>query len=246
MKRLLVCLILSLSSAQAGFLDRKAEGWHWYELFKQPDVSKLDETPDETLSPAQQLQAFKQEVEDRKAIAVMAPTAQNVKAYMEVQKELMDKAHRFQSKWMEVVYTTPALDYSIEHPTSQVGRHVYLDEKKRTTDQTVRNLAKTHGLFFFYSGSCAYCKHFAPIVKSFADAYGWEVMAISTDGSLLPEFPHAVQDNGVASRLGVEVVPSLIAVNPGSEESFPLSHGLSTQDQILDRIRVLILERRGQ
>lgn len=242
----LLILVLSSVSAHADYLDRKAEGWHFYEELNKQLPKKREEKPSvEPQDPVQQLKSFKQEVERLKATAVMNPTTENVQAYMVIQKQLMDRSSKFAQKWMEVVYTTPKLDYTVKHPTSQAARHVYLDQQKLKMDLQVKALSKSHGLFFFFSNSCAYCKNFAPIVKAFSDKYGWEVMAISIDGSSLPEFPNAVMDNGTAKSLGVKFVPTLLAVNPTREEIIPLSHGMSSQDQILDRIRVLIIERKS-
>jgi len=235
------------SHLQADFIDRKAEGWHFYEELLTPKVpepeSEQSSAPETPQTPTQQLAALKKELEDVKAAAVMNPTFQNVKAYMQMQKHVMDKSSAFAQRWLEVLYQTPHLDYSIKHPTAQAARHVYLDEQKKQILNEVHKLSQTHGLFFFFSQSCSYCKHFAPIVKQFSERFGWEVMAISMDGSTLPEFPDAVPDNGTAKALGVEFVPTLLAVNPLNEEVIPLSHGMSSQDQILDRIRVLIIER---
>lgn len=239
--------ILFANSAHATYLDRKAEGWHFYEERghkKRPLPQESEKEGSPSQDPIIQLKSFKEKVARAKAQAVMSPTFENVRAYMTLQKHLMNKASRFAHTWMEVVYTTPQLDYTLKHPTSQAARHVYLDEKKTQRDAQVRRLAKTHGLFFFFSRSCPYCKHFAPIVKAFSKKYGWKVMAISMDGSSLPEFPKSVRDNGTAQRLGVQFVPTLLAVNPTRGESIPLSYGMSSQDQILDRIRVLIVERK--
>ena len=233
-----------MSNVHAGYIERKAEGWHFYEPLEVPQEKTEEDTPSPQ-APEERLKAFKAEVERLKQVAVMEPTFENVKAYMVIQKELMDKSEAFTSKWMEVVFTTPSLDYSVEHPTSQSGRHVYLDQQKQKMDQEVYKLAQSHGLFFFVSSSCSYCKKFAPIVKAFSQQYGWEVMAISMDGTTLPEFPDAVNDNGISAKLGVESLPTLLAVNPQTEEIIPLSNGLSSQQQILDRIRVLIIERKN-
>ncbi len=242
---ILLCL-LSVSTLNAGFVDRKAEGWHYYETLEHPEEPKEDQKEDQSpvAPPEERLASFKKEVERLKAVAVMEPTYNNVKAYMTIQKEMMDKASAFSSRWMEVVFTTPQLDHNIKSPTSQAGRHVFLAEKRHQMDQEIARLSETYGLFFFYSGSCAYCKKFAPIVKAFSERYGWDVMAISMDGSTLPEFPDAVVDNGIAARFQIEDVPLLMAVNPETGKTDVLSHGFSSQQQIIDRIRVLILERR--
>lgn len=257
----ITCVIYSflLSHAHATFYNRHAEGWHWYEPLRSGKVEEVplhesivkkedkpkSKTPDKSKpqnDPTIQLEAFKKEVERLKAVAVLNPTTQNVMAYMVIQKDLMERSTRFAQKWMEVVYQTPGLDYTLHHPTSQVGRHVYLDQTRETMEKKIRSLSQSHGLFFFYSGSCPYCKQFAPIVKSFAAKYHWEVLGISLDGNILPEFPDSKIDNGSAGALGVKVVPALLAVEPRSGKVIPLSHGLSTHDQIEDRIRVLMMK----
>lgn len=161
---------------------------------------------------------------------------------MVIQKELLDRSTRFAQRWMEVVYQTPGLDYTLHHPTSQVGRHVYLDQTRYVLETKIRALSKTHGLFFFYSGNCPYCKQFAPIVKAFADKYHWEVLGISLDGEILPEFPNSRRDNGSHAALGITSVPALLAVEPKQGKVIPLNSGLNTHDQIEDRIRVLLMQ----
>jgi conjugal transfer pilus assembly protein TraF len=245
---LLYILIWLCQPAHAAFFDRKAEGWHWYEDPKKKKDKK--ETPQEPQSVAKEqdakalLEEFKQEISRVKAKALMDPTYENIRDYMVIQKEMMGKASLFAAKWKEVLYTTPELDYTVKHPTSQAGRHIYLDLEKQQMDKAIQGLSKTHGLFFFYSGSCTYCHKFAPIVKAFSQKYGWEVLPISIDGAGLPEFPTFKPDNGTAATLGVKVLPSLLAVEPSTGQLIPLSYGFSTHDQIEDRIRVLLINRR--
>jgi conjugal transfer pilus assembly protein TraF len=243
-----VQLLTSCHAVQAAFFDRKAEGWHWYEdpkkkKDKTDDPTKPQVMPQER-DPKALLDAFKQEISRVKAKALMDPTFENIKEYMIIQKEMMGKASRFAGRWKEVLYTTPELDYTVKHPTSQAGRHIYLDLEKQQMDKAIQGLSKTHGLFFFYSGSCTYCHKFAPIVKAFAQKYGWEVLPISIDGAGLLEFPNFKPDNGTAQTLGVKVLPSLLAVEPSTGQIIPLSYGFSTHDQIEDRIRVLLINRR--
>jgi len=260
----LIFVLLISGTAQASFYDRKAEGWHWYDTLRVEslrDSDPLSELPQAELSktetrnqkdkkekrpqndPIAQLETFKQKVEHLKAIAILNPTFGNVKAYMEIQKELMERSTQFANKWLEVVYQTPTLDYTLHHPTSQTGRHVYLDQQRERMETQIRSLSKTHGLFFFYSSQCAYCKQFSPIVKSFSSKYGWEVLPISLDGTFLPEFPSSRRDNGTAKALGVQSLPTLLAIEPKSGKVIPLSYGMSTHDQIEDRIRVLLMKR---
>lgn len=235
---------------QANFIERKAEGWHFYEKSHQKSVvsdqkEKLTREKPPQNDPLSRLKEFKEEVERLKAIAVLNPTYHNVKAYMKIQKVLMERSTRFAEKWMEVVYTAPSLDYTLRHPTSQAARHVYLDEQQREMNAEVGKLSRTYGLFFFYRGDCPYSRQFASIVKAFSAKHHWEVLPISLDGAILPEFPEARMDNGTSRALGVSSVPTLLAVEPQSGKVIPLSRGMNTHDQIEDRIRVLIIKRSG-
>ena len=245
-----MCFLFPLWPVYAAYEDHHAEGWHWYEEIRHQGIidEKTHEKSDvqdqkSPSNPIKKLQEFKKKVENLKAIAVMQPTFANVRSYMEIQKILLERSSQFAQKWLEVVYLRPELDYTLKHPISQVGRHVVAEDQKKQMEDNIRALSQTHGLFFFFSSKCRYCKAFAPIVKSFSKKYGWKVLAISMDGTTLPEFPKAQHDNGSSSSLGIKTLPTLLAVEPKSGQVIPLSYGLSTHDQIEDRIRVLLLRR---
>ena len=58
-------------------------------------------------------------------------------------------------------------------------RHVKNDEERTARQVVLAGMAKTYGLFLFVSHNCAYCKAFAPFVKTFAERHGFEVIVIS-------------------------------------------------------------------
>lgn len=237
-----------LPGHSASFIDRKAEGWHWFEdkpVTKQED-SKPQESPTppkKQKTPSEQLKDLKKELETALHTAIMNPNYENVRQYQIIQKQVADRAEVFSKRWMEVIFTNPSLDYTVLHPTNQAARHIYLDEQSRQIQEGIKKLSKTHGLFFFFKSDCAYCHKFAPIVKHFSETYGWKVLAISMDGSKLPEFPDAVSDNGVSKRFNITSLPTLLAVNPDTGKNIPLSVGLASIEEIEKRVRVLYLER---
>lgn len=234
--------VLGASSSQAGYLNRKAEGWHWYEDRRQANPAKPPESPKEKIpqTATEIIEALKKEAQRRLHQALVTPTTANVKAYMQIQNAIMQRSEIFSKRWMQVVYSSPALDYTVKHPINQAARHVYLDQAKQQMTDKIRQLSQTYGLFFFFKAECPYCHKFAPIVKRFAQKYGWQVLAIGLDGCTLPEFPEALPDNGAAARLNIEVLPTLLAVNPETGQVLPLSFGMSTEDSIEDRVRVLL------
>ena len=249
----LIFLVFIASIAEASFFDQHAEGWHWYQNL--PVLEEKEEGPHHDslppLSSSQKLKnnaksdpnelmkAYRGEIERRLNLALINPTPFNVQQYQAIQKDLMNRSERFSKTWQRILLENPSLDYSMQFPTSQVARHVYLDEQRKEREEKIKALSQNYGLFFFYRGNCPYCHAFAPIVKRFAEIYHWDVLAISLDGSAMAEFPDAKMDQGQAAQLGVEVVPSLFAVNPQTGHILPISHGMTTQDEIEKHILVL-------
>ncbi|PJB10253.1 MAG: hypothetical protein CO120_05850 [Gammaproteobacteria bacterium CG_4_9_14_3_um_filter_38_9] len=58
-------------------------------------------------------------------------------------------------------------------------RPIKNDEERTARQAVLAGMAKTYGLVLFVSHNCAYCKAFAPFVKTFAERHGFEVIVIS-------------------------------------------------------------------
>ena len=257
-------LILVSPYGQAStFFEDHARGWHWYEpLEAQPleapspsqkpedqktEKLKLEKAQPDTKDPSETLEKDKEQIKQRLAAALINPTPQNLYAYMALQKQTMERAHHFAQVWQEVVLRYPELDDTLKFPTTQTGRHIFYDQEKQQLFQSIQSLKDTHGLYFFFSKNCPYCKAFAPIVKTFAEKYGWQVLAVSLDhldgnnldGEPSQEFKDVVKANGMAQKLGVTHVPALFVVNPGQSTVLPIAHGLVSEAEIEQRILLL-------
>lgn len=225
------------------FFDDHARGWHWYELLPQIDdpVEKKEEDK-KTIAktPTDVIKAYRQELEARLHRAWVDPTPQNLKAYQDIQKDLMTRSKTFATVWMQNVFQNPELDHTLISPVNQQARHVHLDLEKEHTRKVIQGLSETYGLFFFFSGNCPYCHQFAPIVKRFAEFYGWDVIPISVDGGTLAEFPKAEPAHGLVRAWKIPVLPALFAVNPKTQETIPIAYGLTSLDDMETRILTLL------
>jgi len=239
-------------SGEASFYKDSGRGWHWYEKIPTPIDEDLDDkekpaSVPRTIPSQKQVHPsasdivarYKKELENRMATAWIHPTPQNVKAYQEMQKDMLDRSKVFSDVWMKSVFTNPRLDHSLQSPVNQKAVHVQLDLKKQKTETLMKELSKSYGLFFFFSTSCEYCKVFAPIVKQFSSVYGWDVIPISMDGKKIEIFPQTVPDNGLSEKWGISVLPSLYAVNPTTGHVIPVAHGMTSLDQMETRILAL-------
>jgi len=246
---LLIALLVSpvsKASSENSFFGEHARGWHWYEIL--PVIEEQQNEAEKEIphpgTPTELVKAYQKELEGRLHAAWVHPTSQNVRAYQEMQQDLMNRSKIFATVWMQNVYQNPELDHTLISPVNQQGRHLQIDLEKNRTFKVIKNLSETFGLFFFFSGDCPYCHQFAPIVKRFAETYGWEVIAISVDADVsgrgsLAEFPNAQQDNGLFQAWGIKVLPSLFAVNPKTQEAIPVAYGLTSLDEMENRVMTL-------
>lgn len=227
--------------AQTHFYKDRAQGWHWYEKMIQSEKS-LDKKHIVEVTPEQaqdELDTLQQELEGAKALAVMYPTTEHIEEYIRLHNAVLEQASLFSRRWQQVIWQTPELNFAVDKPTDNSARHLYYDLEKTVDERSVQSLADEYGLFFFFKESCPYCHAFAPVLKNFENQYGITVMAISMDGGTLPDYPMAVNDNGLAQQLAIETVPALYALHPKTQQVIPLSFGLVSEAELKRRVSTL-------
>jgi conjugal transfer pilus assembly protein TraF len=243
-KGILFLLFILSFPLHASFFAGKSEGWHWYQdpNFESPEEkSSQKDVPDVSLlTPTEVIQSYQKVLEQKLHRALVYPTFKNIKDYQEMQQDLTRRSEMFSKKWMQVVYQNPELDHTLVAPVNQKAKHIYLDQEKEQRRLAIQSLKEDYGLFFFFSSQCDYCHQFAPIVRQFSETYGWEVIAISADGGTIPGFQNIVPDNGLLVQWKVKVLPSLFAVNPKTGDVLPISYGLTSIDEMENRVMTLL------
>lgn len=247
MVKLIITLMLFtplLSMAEA-FYNLPEQGWYWYDENAQERIIN-QELGDMTPAVAQaQLEALKKDLEDKKALALMNPTEKNIKEYIQVQNDVNKRADVFATTWQKVIIKNPELDHTVKNPTNSVARRVYHEEQAAEKKASVDSFTNKYGLFFFFRSNCPYCHKFAPILKMFEEEYGITVVPVSLDGIGLPEYPQPKADNGIAKKLNIDIVPAVIAVDPKTGETVPVSYGLVSVDELSYRINLLAKDGEG-
>jgi conjugal transfer pilus assembly protein TraF len=229
-----------------GFFETHSKGWHWYEKMEKDEEEdpkrdeKKESSKPQKMTESDIVKAYSKELENRLHKAWMNPTGDNIKSYMEMQKDMVDRSQTFSENWMKTIFTNPMLDETLKNPVNQKARHLQLDLQKKKTKETIKGLSKEYGLFFFFSSHCAYCHEFAPVVKNFSEMHEWEVLAISLDGGQSDVFKNSVPDNGLFEQWNVQVLPALFAVNPTTGHVIPIAYGLTSIDEMENRIMQLV------
>ena len=232
---LALALVSLATTADAGYYSDSGRGWWWYEKEpekqrekeppKQPQAKRLPSLRDHTYDEIWNMHPddFEKFAEGLKRKAVQSPSEENVKEYYEVQEIARKKALAFtnvaQYVWQKYPELTTARDYPIATPgnLSRVGQ--IQEEKSRK----LRDNREEFALVYFFRTDCGYCQQQQPIIDWFSNATGWQVKRIN-----IGESP------GLASRFGVETTPTMILIQKGNKDFFPVSSGLITAEEIED------------
>jgi len=189
---------------------------------------------------------IREALEHLKDEAVIHPTRENVRAYLEAQQYVMEKGSTFADMARRVVWETAELDYSLRRPTNARAIQRFTAERRETRERAIARLASESGLFFFFRGDCPYCHELAPILRTLQDVHGIEVFPVSLDGGALREFPQAYPDNGISRVLEVTQVPALFLSSKTERRVQPIGYGVIAAEEILERMYVLTQLRPGE
>ena len=234
MKYLLIFLILFAPCMHA--TDR--QGPDYYEFKNLYKEKQKDDKLKSNVSSTQIMTTLKTIHEEALNTSILNPTQQNILHERMLAIIYMDMAQKYQERAQMVVSHNPKINYMLRHPVDDAALKLQNNIDDKSRDARIKNLTKTHGLFFFYAGNCAHCRAFAATIKLFAQRYGFEVVAISLDGAGLPEFPNFKKNSGQAEKLGVKSLPAVFAIDPrnGSQQSILLSFGNVSVAELTEKL----------
>ena len=226
--------------------------FHWYcdELQEAnpslPSTRKPEQEDTEGSRAVDALKKLREDADQKRAIAILKPTPENLKAYIVAQEAVMDRASVFSDVWRRVIWTNPELNYQLRNPSNNAAIQVRDSQRSRREGETLTALAKEWGLFFIFRSDCSYCHRLAPTLKFLSEHYGITVFPVSLDGGGLPEFPRPATDNGMARALGVSVVPLVVLGNVTDRRLLPIGSGVLSAQEIVERIYILTQTRPGE
>lgn len=216
------------------------EGFLWYnEEEMQPETPKKPTTSMQqqdvknaevnTLTPT--LDRLKKNFDTALKVAIDNPNYENVTKAQRLQNEIFIKSQEFAKIWQLVSLLDPSLS-SRDMPSNVLQKRIYDENKKITNQQQLREISKNWGLIVQVSFNCKYCKTFAPIVKDFARANGFQVIAASNSGSSF-EGIGGIKSGPFLNQLNPAMeVPVLYLVSSDSKYIYPVSRGIINEDEI--------------
>lgn len=227
-----------------GYWSDRWRGWHFYEdpapESETPRAEPPKAMPSMESTVLRDFQRLQKAVEDTRNIAIMRPTEANVRRYMELEAQVVERASYFADVAQRVAWTHPNLDPTLQgRPVNARALEVYEQQQSADRSRTVAQLGRDHVLMFFFRNDCPYCHAFAPTLEAFQARYGLQVLAVSVDGGPMPSFPNARRDNGIASTLHVDQVPAVFLAQPYTGQITPIGFGVLSESELLERIATL-------
>ena len=232
--------------------DRDASpglGWHFY-CDPNEEGSEEDAPSAKTPPPApssrpttamERILEMRRVLEEARARAILEPNAENVTAYLHLQKESLQRAATFSDAFRRTVWASPDLDYTLKRPVGALAKRLWSDERRAERAAVLAKLGERYGLIYLGHAKCSGCRVFGPLLRAFALRHGLDVLAVSVTGEPLEGWPEAVPDQGRAARLGLKsrVVPAVFLYDTRTGRALPVSFGVVAEDQLAERIFAL-------
>lgn len=184
-------------------------------LWEKSQVSEKEKKakPPQSLETFTTLEALQAEVKARLSRAVMNPTEEHMRSYLEANAFLIEKAGVFAESWRATLLQNPAYDWTAQHPTVNFASTELSRLAARRVTEAVSTMASDWGLIFFGDDS-ELTRLMLPLVEDFSDRHGFETLYVSMVPAN-PLMPEARLDRGQASRIagGLKLFPALVLVH---------------------------------
>jgi conjugal transfer pilus assembly protein TraF len=195
------------------------------------------------------IEELRQERKNRLDAAIMNPTKENMMAYQAINAHMIRLSARFSESWQLGRLANPEFDFTSTHPSANFATVAMREAEKQKRSEQLKSLRGDAGLIFFGKpGEESTELALAPL-RSFAENWGLEVLAIASGttfeeprpGSAVTGFSGVEKvypDNGISKKLGISMFPAVVLIpKPDALKRRPdfrlLSGGLSGCNGIL-------------
>ncbi|WP_051965340.1 conjugal transfer protein TraF [Rickettsia tamurae] len=228
---------------------QQPQGFLWYndqqveETNKLPshDASSLLHLKQESYNEPydQRIKDLKQKFNRAQRQALDNPTLTNVIIAQRLHKQILDKSHQFATMW----HLASLLDYrltNIHEPANSLHKRLYEIRQDTENSEKLRFLAKNWGLILQVNQDCNYCHAFSPIVREFADKYGFQLLLVSNNGENFTNL-RTIKDTGLLNKLNpAHFIPVLYLVASRGTQIYPVARGIISEDKISENILAVV------
>lgn len=245
--------------AQNPAAPKKEKGWFWYDDPK--DLPPPEETPPPPAPvppppaaapkpPAKpedrpfSVAWIRNKLEVLRDNAIEKPTEENVRAYMYMQRMMVDMSQNFGEAGAKVARNDPMLNEEMRFPFATAQRREALYAVAKAKDNVLADLKGKVGLWFFFDSTCAFCAGQYRTLVSMAKRRGFSLRAISIDGRGLPGMKKFSTDKGKAvfTKLELKLTPAVVMVKPPNDYLL-VAHGAMAESDLEDKILLAAVDR---
>lgn len=177
----LLCAALVGPTCAANFWERDIwrEDSRPFLFYGEPEKEQPADGEPAALTEIPTLSELKAERERRLEIAIMEPTAKNMRAYLEANSFVLEKSATFAARWRDTIQEQPEFDWTALHPVVNSASTTLARERQEAIDTLLGNASQDWGLLFFADES-RLTELMAPMVERFAARYRWELVTVDT------------------------------------------------------------------
>lgn len=241
----ILILLVSGSLMAENFDQRSPEGWLWYKD-PSPEVLKKEKVPQTPSSETKkdsynaQLTKLRESFEEAIAKSILEPSLQNVQVAKQLHDQMVASSEKFAGLWT-VSSLLDTKGHALSTNLNPLHRKIYDQQKSQSLEIKLKNISKTHGLFFAFKEGCPYCHKFVPLIIEFAEKFGFEMKGVSREGGNLPGLLNASKDNGILDLINPEgVYPALFLANPSTMEVIPVAWGMVSYTELLQNFETVL------
>ncbi|KJV80748.1 conjugal transfer protein [Orientia tsutsugamushi] len=219
---MLIMGLLNYLSIELATANSLPTGFLWY---NDKHDHELNNSSSKLMSSAHdhRIEELKEQFNRAQRIALDNPTLENVITAQRLQKQIMEKAHKFATMWQ----LATLLDYQLinaNEPANSLHKKLYQEKSEQKNDSKLKNIAKNCELILQVKQDCLLCKAFIPIVQRFANKYAFQLLAVSKNNELL-------------NKLNPKhIVPVLYLVASDGKKIYAVARGIISEDKIIDNI----------
>lgn len=254
---IILVLIITIYYSQAiipayatnDFMGERYVGWYWFD--EQESATDKEEAPlepslAEYLANEKEMKEFSRMLELKRFMMIMHPdNLEYMKQYREMEGIMRRNSETLAKNYALVNFLYPEFVDQLNRPVNLYGRKLKKQHQRKIDEQQIKELSKEFELFVFLSKGDPYSATLDKHLSNFNKLYGYEITAVTRDGSRSAYF-ETYNDKGgsLGQALSLKAIPSILAISKDSKERYEIARGVISIEAI--EMRLLLINRARQ
>jgi conjugal transfer pilus assembly protein TraF len=221
-------------------------GSNWYCEREQVDEQGLENNPQQIMqmkvAPEQKAEMLNQLWEVQRKRAVITGKKEDLEKLLVTQAFIAQKGTDFARNMIRTIEMNPLYSNSQSYYKNISSAYIESQEK----ENLLKGAKNQYSLALVYSSTCPYCKRQLPIIASFKEEYGINVIGVSVDGGFYDGLDVNVHDESAENDPNVKAYPTILLLDNKNAARVFVAKGLTTKDDLENRIYKILQEKKEQ